>query len=454
MANKIYFIGIGGAGTSMLARIYKNIGYDVLGSDEGDGFYTEGLKKEGIRVFDKFNKDNLNVKNIEFVVYSTAYDESNIEMRECRKKGIRLISYPEAVGKLTKKYKTIAVCGTHGKTTTTAMTSFGLEGSGILSTTLVGSVVNGWNGGVKIGDSEYFVLEADEYQNKLGFYSPFIVVLTSMDYDHPDFFNNFEEYKNAFNDFVQKIPKDGMLVACIDDKNVRNFLNDLDLNAVTYGFSKDADVLILKNYYRNSYNVIEFLFEGKAYKLEIVAPGKHNAQNAVAAWIVGNIVSGNNQSNKVSEGIKKFYGIKRRFERIGSYKGAMLFDDYAHHPKEIEATIKASRDVFPDKELIIAFHPHTFSRTEALFDEFTDVLGLADKVLLLDIYGSARESVGNITALDIVNTINSKYSDKSVYVKDFSGLKKWLEDNLDLNKVFFSMGAGDIWKIHNLLIDK
>lgn len=446
---KIHFVGIGGAGTSVLARLYKYWGNEVSGSDEDDGFYTKSLKDEGIKVYNKFNTKNIS-KELDLVIYSTAFNTNNLEISEAKKKGIKTLSYPEALGEITKNFFTIAVCGTHGKTTTTGFLAHCLSACKKDPTAIIGAPVINWkNSGFLAGKGDLFVFEADEYQNKLSFYFPNVVILTSIDYDHPDFFENFAEYKKVFADFIEKIPKQGYLIACGNDRDVLDVIKKAKCQVITYGTKYNLDVHLIERKTENSKQKIEFSFKGEVYKIETHLLGLHNALNAVASWITSFLITGYVELSK--KGIYDFAGTKRRLENKGIFNGAILFDDYAHHPEEIRATLSTLRENFSQKRIIVAFHPHTFSRTKILLDSFARMLDLADKIIVLDIYGSAREKQGGVSSQELVDEINQGIQNKASNLKNIEELANFMRKNLTENDVFVTLGAGDIYKVYDLL---
>lgn len=443
----IYLIGIGGAGTSALARLYKSQGHNVSGSDDGDGFYTKSLKKEGIKIFNSFNEKNIPEK-INFAVHSTAFNETNSEIAEIKKREIKLFSYPEALGEITKKYFTIAVCGTHGKTTTTAMTTHTLIACEKNPTAIVGAPVIGWKtSGFQKGGKEFLVIEADEYQNKLALYHPTAVILTNIDFDHPDFFKDFNEYKKVFIDFIKRIPKYGFLVACSNDKDVLEIIKNAKCQVITYGTENNADAQIINREIVGNKQEVIFKYKEKNYTIAINSFGLHNVLNALGAWLTAFSLTGNAESS--SQGISEFIGTKRRFEQKGKFNKTLLFDDYAHHPEEIRATLSTLHETFPEKNIVAAFHPHTFSRTKALLNEFARTLDLADRVIILDIYGSTREKQGGVSAKDLVDEINQNVQKKAVNLKDLDKLADFMKNNLTEDDIFVTLGAGDIYKVYN-----
>lgn len=442
---KIFIIGIGGAGTSALAMVYKKRGFDVSGSDDGDSFYIKELSDVDIEIFDSFDENHI-TKDIDLVVHTTVIGDDNSEMKKSKELSLDILSYPEAIGKITKELKTVAVCGTHGKTTTTALTAHAFITSGLKPTAIVGSKITKWESGAYVDNGEYFILEADEYQNKLALYDPYAVILTSVDYDHPDFFANFDDYKKVFSDFVVRIPQSGILVAHGDDDDVRDVALSAKCQVFFYGESEMNNCRITKREINENGQIVTVSFRDANYKIQTQLFGLHNAKNAVAAWLVSFLIGGD--VSKSAKGISECVGTARRFEKRGTLNGAILIDDYAHHPEEIRATLETAKEVFKNKKIIAAFHPHTFSRTEALFDEFVEALNIADEVIVLDIFASARETSGSITSQDIVDKITD---DKAQNIHTIEDLAQWMQDNLSENDVFLTLGAGDIYKVYDLI---
>ena len=457
---KVYIVGIGGAGTSALAMIYKKRGFDVSGSDDGDGFYTNELQEQGIEVYDKYDSAHI-AGDIDLVVHVSAINESNVELVRSRELSLEVISYAGAIAQLTKELKTIAVCGTHGKTTTTALVAHAFIESDLDPTVIVGSKISAWGSGAYAGKGEYFIIEADEYLNKLALYNPQSVILTSVDFDHPDFFANFLKYKKVFRDFVARIPQDGVLVAHGDDDDVREVALSAKCQVFFYGGRELNNCRITKREVGEDGQKITVKFRDKEYEISTQLFGLHNAKNAIAAWLMTFLITSNRRQDLrnlkvlpsvISEGISKCAGTARRFEKRGNLNGAILIDDYAHHPEEVSATLKTAKEVYQkkttDKKIIVAFHPHTFSRTEALLDEFAESLSIADEVIVLDIFASAREAGGNITAQGLVDKVDC---DKKQNIHTIDELADWMRKKLTQDDVFLTLGAGDIWKVYNLL---
>lgn len=450
---EVYFIGIKGAGMTAVAELFKARGIEVSGSDTKEKFFTDKiLKKNRINYFEEFNPKNI-PDQVDLVVYSTAYNENkNTEMLEVRKRGVDMLSYPEALGELFREKLGIAVCGTHGKTTTTAILSTCLKEAGTDPSAIVGSKVIDWDGSVLTGKGNFFVAEADEYQNKLKYYNPWSVVLTSVDFDHPDFFETFEDYKSAFRDFVKRIPPHGFLVVSGDDSDAIEISKNARCQVLTYGFGEGCDYRIedlsSKNWSEDGKPVKNFriIHENEMLaEFGTVLVGRHNMQNAAAAITVCHKLK--LDLEKVKMAILKFKGTSRRFEYIGERDGAILIDDYAHHPEEIKATLKAAREIYYRKNIWTVFHPHTFTRTKALLQEFSQSFNNTDKVIVIDIYGSAREVQGGVSSKDLVKLINRYNPEKAEYIPTIQEAVDFLKNKISGKEVVISMGAGNVWQV-------
>ena len=447
---KAYLIGIKGSGMVAVAEIFVFSGMAVTGSDTKEKFFTDKvLEKLNIKYFEKFSAKNI-PNDADVVIYSTAYNESNnIELAEAKKRNLPILSYPEILGELFNKKYGIAVCGTHGKTTTSAMLSSVMKYCGVDPTAVIGSRIIDWGSNALVGKGDFFVLEADEFQNKLKLYGPKAAVVTSIDWDHPDFFPNFSEYKKAFSDFVAKIPKTGFLVCCGDDANVAEIGKSARCAILKYGFSKNNDFIITR-VKKLIPGIIgekfEVAFKGKGLgKFEIKLPGRHNVSNAAAVIAVCHKIGLGLE--KVKEALNNFQGTSRRFEYIGERNGAILIDDYGHHPEEIKATLKSAREIYPDKNIIAVFHPHSYSRTEVLLADFAQSFSDANKVIVLDIYGSAREKSGKVSSRDLVSQINKYDFGKAEYIATIKEVVDYLKNRIGQNDIVLCIGAGNVFEV-------
>jgi len=439
---KVYFIGIKGAGMSALAQIFKGLGLEVLGSDVKDVFFSDAiLKKAGIRVLEGFRAENI-PKDADLIVASESYlihskkgaltaGGMNPEIQEVLRRGLPLISYSLAVSIVFNKSFGIAVCGTHGKSTTTSMLGEILESAGLDPTVLVGTEDLKWHSNARIG-GKFFILEADEYRGAFLKYKPRIVVLTNVDYDHPDYFKTRAAYLRAFRQFISCLAPDDYVVAP-RSRRVQRVLAGARAQVVFYP----------------SVNV--------SYSLSV--PGSFNQLNAQAAAAAARILS--IPEEVIRKSLSEFSGTRRRFEFKGIFQKngcrIRIFDDYAHHPEEIKATLKAFKAEFPRKKIYLVFQPHTFSRTKALFNDFVRSFELADELIIPEIYASAREKKATIKSQDLVKAVIQRWHSRGLkgrraLFKSFNQISAYLKKHLECGSILITMGAGDVWKVAEELI--
>jgi UDP-N-acetylmuramate--alanine ligase len=443
----VYCIGIKGAGVAAVAEFFCKRGAKVSGSDTSEVFYTDYiLKRNDIKFFENFDASHL-PEEVDLVVYSTAYSfENNVEMQEAQRRSLHLASYPEVLGMIFSSKLGIAVCGTHGKTTTSALLAQALKNCGQDPDAIIGSQVRAWQGSALSGKGEYFVAEADEYQNKLRFYDPWCVILTSIDWDHPDFFPDFDAYKKVFYDFVAKIPKTGNLVAWGDSSDTLDVASHCHSKVSTYGFTEENDFIIRNVKQKENSQMFEVYFHEESLGFfETDLAGKHNVLNCCAVIALCHLLKADME--KVKDSIAGFQGTSRRFEVVGKFREAILIDDYAHHPDEIRATLSGARDRFGEKNIWTVFHPHTFTRTKALLGEFAQSFDDTDKVIVIDIYGSAREDHGGVSSEELVRLINKYNRGKAEYVPTIDDVVELLKENSGKYDILITMGAGDVWRV-------
>ncbi len=432
-----------------LAHVLKARGASVSGSDMDEVFFTDKvLEKSNITC--KFFSEEHITSDIDLVIYSTAYDTSHPEIQKAKKLHIPTITYPQGLGMLFEDGKGIAVAGSHGKTTTTALLGTLLERAGLDPTVIVGSAVPQFSGNARVGVSNLTIIEADEYQNKFQYYKPFGVVLTNIDYDHPDFFATQEAYDAAFEKFLKKIPAEGFLVYNADDRNSVALAKNLKGKTISYGVRVRADIIARNLHTDGRATTFDVVDHGKVLgSVELPLFGEHNVSNALAAIAAARSLGAH--FIDICTALAEFKGTKRRFEKIGTYNNALVYDDYAHHPAEITATLTTAKEQFPEQRLVCLFHPHTFSRTKVLFNDFVTSLGCADMVWVMDIYGSAREQQGTMHAEDLVTALQHNKKN-AVYVGNLQEAEKYAKTHLRENDILFTMGAGDVWKIGEELV--
>jgi UDP-N-acetylmuramate--alanine ligase len=458
----IYMIGIKGVGMTMLAEFLAHQKYSISGSDTGEVFMTDSvLEKAGISVFSGFSSENLSPKP-DLVIYSTAYNENtNEEVKEAKLRNLKLLTFAEALGEIFNTHFGIAVCGSHGKTTTTAWLGFVLEKAGLQPNVMVGARVPQFNGAGLTGNSNLLVVETDEYQNKLQYFNPKMILLNNIDYDHPDFFPTKESYETVFVNFIQKLPKSGCLIANIDDEIIRTLISEHSHSKViTYGVHNEADYRATDIQYQNGkqyFNVVlkksEDIEENETNELgnfSISLHGHHNILNALS--IIAASLELGADLLLVRRYLSEFTGTSRRLEVLGEYKGATIIDDYAHHPTEIQATLQAVKQKYSDKKIRVIFHPHTFTRTKALITDFGKSFFGADEVVVLGIYGSAREEQGGVTSEEVVIEIKKNGLENVRSIHTLSEVEIYLRSSVQTDEVIVLMGAGDVFRVGENLI--
>jgi len=456
---KIYMIGIKGVGMTMLAEFLVHEGYEVSGSDTVETFMTDSvLAKAKIKVNQGFSVGNLE-EHYDLVIYSMAYnEENNEEFKLATEKKFKMANFAEALGAVFNSHHGIAVTGSHGKTTTTAWLGFVLQATGLKPNCLVGAQVPQFDGAGLTGSSNYLIIEADEYKNKLQYFNPRMILLNNIDYDHPDFFPDELSYEMVFADFIKKLPKSGILIANFDDKIVKRLAKEnCQGKIISYGTSADAMYRASEIVWNNQKQYFKVKLNDEEAPADLgtfatLLPGKHSVLNALAV-IAASIELGA-ELHLIRRALEEFTGTARRLQTLGEFKGAMLVDDYAHHPTEIQATLAAAKQKWPKKNIRVIFHPHTFSRTEALLTDFAKSFKKANEVVVLPIYSSAREKGGTITNEGIAAAIKNNSSDKQkiMTVSSLLEAENYIRDTATDKDVIILMGAGDVFRIGEKLI--
>jgi len=474
-------IGIKGVGMTMLAQFLSIKGNKVTGSDTDEVFMTDKvLKDSGIKVIAGFNTANI-PKDADLIIYSTAYNaKTNVEVAKALGGKTKTVTYAGALGVIFNEQYGIAVVGSHGKTTTTAWLGYVLEGAGKSPSVMVGASVPQFNGTSLIGKSEYLVIEADEYQNKLKHFNPNAVLLNNIDYDHPDFFPTEEEYKQVFIDFINKIPKSGFLVANFDDPVIRKIANvNSRSKVISYAIKESADYVAYdirrgsgKQYFKVKLGVSGFTNGNEADEeikdtglgdFSIGLIGEHNILNALA--VIAAAIELGVDLHIVRKYLGEFRGTARRMEIMGEFRGAVIIDDYAHHPTEIKTTLAGVRELYKERKLVAVFHPHTFTRTKVLLNDFAQSFNEVDELIVLDIYGSAREEHGGVHSKDLVELIKKQENKKThsissgqakkqivKYIPTLKKCEEYLRENIEREDVVILMGAGDVFRIGENLV--
>lgn len=459
---KIHFVGIGGSGMCSIAIILKQQGFYITGSDiEKHSDTIKYLLKLGIKIF--FNHCYDNISQVDVLVISSAIASNNPEIQAAKQLNIPIMLRSEILSKLIQHKYSIAISGTHGKTTTTAMlTNIYIE-AGLDPTFINGGIIKSEEAQARLGYSYNCIVEADESDKSLLCLYPKVVIITNIDKDHMYTYNqNFDYLKKTFIQFVHNLPTHGYVVVCIDDFGIRNILSKLNRKVITYGFNKNADLCILSYFQDVEVSTFTVLIKNNSKQLKVTlnsAPGYHNALNAVAAISVA--VAEGIPENSILKAMSNFQGIGRRFENLGYYPlinfngrsgKIMLVDDYGHHPVELHLTIMAARSGWPDKRLIMIFQPHRFTRIYDLFNDFTSVLSHVDILLVLDIYSAGERPIVGINSQALCRAICKLGKIQPIFILNNDFLLKKLLQLLQDNDLILIQGAGTISQIVRVLL--
>lgn len=421
--SRIHIIGVGGIGLSALARHFLFEKKVVSGSDRTLSDITKALHSEGAQIFGEQIASNI-TKDIELVVYTEAMSKNQEEMQAAKELGIPMVNYFEALGLAMNPYYLIAVAGTHGKTTTAAMLTDIFESDGKDPTAVIGSLRAKTKTNYRAGKSKYAIVEACEYKRDFLHLKPDVLIITNLEHEHVDYYKDLESVQKAFHKLAKQVHDTGVVIANTSDANVAPVLKDLNVPVINYIKELDLD-------------------------LPLKQPGFHNRLNAAAA-----LTAAKHEGvaiDEAKEALSHFAGTWRRFEYKGEINGAPVYDDYAHHPTEIRATIEAAREMHPDRKLTIVFQPHTYTRTKVLFDEFAKAIGLADSVILLPIYAAREKNVSGVSSREL-SVKALEYTQEALYVETFEDVSKKLRKELTGNDMVVVMGAGDVTQLANDLI--
>lgn len=444
--SKVHFVGIGGAGMSGIAEVLLDYDLEVTGCDQAMSETTERLVQLGAKVYEGHSADH--VEDVDLVVISSAISADNPEVQAARANNITVIRRAEMLGELMRMKYGVAVAGTHGKTTTTSLVGAVLTDAGLDPTVIVGGRLRVSGTGARLGKSEYLVAEADEFDRSFLRLQPIIGVVTSIDQDHLDTYGNLGAIKKAFLEFCGKVPFFGQVILCLDDPNIQEMLPRLEGRRVmTYGLSPQADLRAVEMQTIPSGSKFEVHNngEGEIGSIELPMHGVHNVRNALAAIAVG--LSLGVDFETVAEALGSFSGVHRRFEQRGTWQGATVVDDYAHHPTEVAATLEAARQAFPHGRVIAVFQPHLFSRTRDLASEFGKALLAANFVLVTDIYPSREEPLPDVNAMLVVEAARESGHRHVEYRGDWREAAEVLAGEVGEGDVVLTLGAGDIYRL-------
>jgi len=446
----VHFIGIGGISMSGLAEILLKEGFTVSGSDNKESALTTHLEQSGAKIFYGQKASNI-IEGIDVVVYTAAIHEDNEEYMAAKTAGLPMLSRAELLGQLMTNYEVpIAVSGTHGKTTTTSMLSHILLAGDKDPTISVGGILKAIGGNIRVGNSGVFVTEACEYTNSFHHFLPKISIILNIDEDHLDFFKDLAEIRRSFRKFAKLLPADGTLIINGSIPDLHEITDGLICNVRTFGLDSSMNygaTNILHN--EKGEASFDYVKNGEFVdRVSLSVNGNFNVENALASIAVADTIGISVKT--AEEGLKSFTGTKRRFERKGEFNGINIIDDYAHHPTEIIASLKAARH-FPHREMWCIFQPHTYTRTKALFDDFVDALTIPDHVILADIFAAREVNTIGISSKDVADALKEKGADV-YYFPTFEEIENFCRTHCQKGDLLITMGAGDVVNIgENLL---
>ncbi|HLM00273.1 MAG TPA: UDP-N-acetylmuramate--L-alanine ligase [Pyrinomonadaceae bacterium] len=448
----VHFIGIGGIGMSGIAEVLCNLGFSISGSDLKKSRNTDRLELFGVRVFEGHAAEN--VGDADVVVYSSAVKADNPEVVEAKSRSIPVIPRAEMLAELmTLKPYSVAIAGSHGKTTTTSMVATILGHAGVDPTTIVGGVVDTLGSNARLGQSDWFVTEADESDRSFLMLYPTVALVTNVDREHMDSYKGMEDVMQCFTDFVNKVPFYGAAIICLDDPNVQAIIPHIKRRRVTYGFSAQADVSAHGIRYNDSFGSTFTVWKGTEVlgEINLPVPGKHNVYNALGATAVA--LELDVPFEKIAGAFKTFRNANRRFQFKGEARGITVVDDYGHHPTEILATLSAARNGSGGRRTVVIFQPHRYTRTLDLMDDFARSFNNADVLFLTDIYAASEQPIEGITS-EILTAKIKQYGHKNVqYIGDIDTAAAKVSEQLREGDLVITLGAGSVTRLSEQILE-
>ena len=449
--HKIHFVGIGGIGMSGIAELLLNLGYQVSGSDLNNSLITRNLAELGGRIHQ--GHDGSWVAGVDVVVTSSAISVNNPEVVAALAAGIPVIQRAEMLAELMrlKKYG-IGIAGSHGKTTTTSMVSWMMSEAGLDPTIVVGGKVDSLGGNAKLGKGDFLVAEADESDGSFLKLSPVLEVITNIDREHMDYYDDLDHIKRTFLEFIDKIPFYGAVILCLDNENIADILPEIRKRKITYGFTAQADLSAEEIVSQNGRAEFTVRFRGEVLgTIDLAIPGKHNVHNALAVICVG--LELEIPFPKICSALAGFQGVQRRMQFKGEGHGITVLDDYGHHPTEIRATLTAIKEAWPRKRLVVLFQPHRYSRTLKLLDEFKTAFHRADILVMTDIYAASEEATEEISTEILLAEVNKHGQRQTRYIAEVRDLAETLYPDLQEGDLVLTLGAGNIASAGETLVE-
>ena len=445
----IHFVGIGGIGMSGIAELLLNLGYKVSGSDTSSSDITRRLESLGGIIFQGHSAEQIHGADV--VVTSSAIGPDNPEVAAAGQGSIPVIPRAEMLAELMRLKYSVAIAGAHGKTSTTSIVASVLGKGGLDPTIVIGGKLKSIDSNALLGEGDYIVAEADESDGSFLKISPTIAVVTNIDREHLDFYQDLNAIKEVFLSFIDKIPFYGLAVLCLDDEPIQDIIPNIQKRFTTYGMSTQAD-----------FQAKDVVFEGLKSRFhvhhlgvrlgEIVLnlPGIHNVYNALAAIVVG--IELDIPFGVIKSALQTAEGVQRRLEIKGENKGVTVVDDYGHHPTEVRVTLQAVRESWPDRRVVVVFQPHRYTRTQALFDDFTRAFYQSDLLVVLPIYAAGEKKIKGVEGHTLFEGIRSHGHREVVYMQDFETAVSHLKKVLTQNDILLTLGAGDVWKVGEMIL--
>lgn len=445
--HRVHFVGIGGSGMSGIAEVMLSLGYAVQGSDLKANEQTRRLEKQGATVFIGHAAEN--IESADAVVVSSAVDETNTEVAAARERLMPVVPRAEMLAELMRFRYSIAVAGTHGKTTTTSLVASVLAEGGLDPTFVIGGRLKSADANARLGQGDFLVAEADESDASFVHLKPMLAIVTNVDADHMSTYDgDIDKLRSGFVEFLHNLPFYGLAVVCTDDPGVNAILGSIGRSVVTYGINADADIRADNIEFSEGLTRFDVIRSGDREPLQISLrlPGLHNVRNAMAAIAVADELQIGD--NSVVQALAKFEGIDRRFQSLGEVDTAagkvLMIDDYGHHPTEIAATLAAAHTGWPERRVVLVFQPHRYTRTRDLLDDFATVLSAADVVIVLDVYAAGEAPIAGADGRAIARAVRTRGAVEPVFVKSLDALQPVLESLLEDGDLLLTMGAGDI----------
>ena len=456
--HSVHFVGIGGSGMSGIAEVMLSLGYAVQGSDLKPNKQTQRLESQGATIFIGHAANN--IQDADAVVVSSAVDETNPEVAAAREQLMPVVSRAEMLAELMRFRYSIAVAGTHGKTTTTSLVASVLAEGGLDPTFVIGGRLKSADANARLGQGEYLVAEADESDASFVHLKPMVAIVTNIDADHMSTYDgDIEKLKSGFIEFLHNLPFYGLAVVCTDDPGVNDVLGDIGRSITTYGTNESADIRAVNIEYRENVTEFDVVRSSRAeeelgdtqsvrhvMRVTLRLPGLHNVKNALAAIAVADELQISDDA--VIAALEKFEGIDRRFQNLGDVKldggTVTIVDDYGHHPTEVAATLAAAKAGYPERRVVLVFQPHRYSRTRDLMDDFATVLSEADALVLLDVYPAGEEPIAGADGRTMARAVRTRGAVDPVFVERLDDLADVLQDVLTDGDIVLTMGAGDI----------